>query len=99
MPVYARLEPLSTTAEAIVSSTNLTYTNTGTPYRVAIKNVDGAITVYLGGADVANTGANGYELLFGTTISLDLYTGDVLYAVAASGTPNIRILELGNKKI
>lgn len=99
MPVYARLEALSTTAEAIVDQTALAYTTSTTPYRVAIKNMDGAISVYLGGSNVTSAGANGYELPFGATISLDLYTGDVLWAVAASGTPNIRILEIGHKKV
>ena len=98
MPVYARLQGLTTSALSVVSAQTLGWTAANVPYRVAIKNVDGAITVYLGGSNVTNTGANGYELLFGQTITLDLYIGDELYAVAASGTPNIRLLELGNKR-
>jgi hypothetical protein len=97
MPVYARIEGLTTTAEALVTLDQLRNTEVNRPHRFAIKNVDGAITVYLGGSNVTNAGANGYELIAGASIAMDLYAGDELYAVAASGTPSIRILEIGNK--
>lgn len=99
MAVNARLEALSTTAEEIVPAAALAFTGVNIPYRVAIKNVDAAITVYIGGSNVTSAGANGYELLFGEKIAIDLYVTEGLWAVAASGTPSIRILEIGNKKV
>lgn len=99
MAVNARLEPLSTTAEEIVPAAALGYVEPDIPYRVAIKNVDAGITVYIGGSNVTSAGVNGYELLAGDKIAIDLYTTEGLWAVAASGAPSVRILEIGNKKV
>lgn len=99
MAVTARLEALSTTAEVLVSSDALSRIEPDIPLKVAVQNVDASIAVYLGGSNVTSAGANGYLLAAGEQISFDLYVGDVLYAVAASGTPSVRVLEIGNKKV
>lgn len=47
-------------------------------------------TTWLGGADVASS--SGFPLAVGDVFTLDLRTGDDLYAVTASGTGTVRIL-------
>jgi hypothetical protein len=96
MPALARLEALSTTAELLFTAAQIRNANSSIPIQVVIKNVDGAITVYVGGSTVTNAGANGFEILAGATLSFEINSHDELvYAVAASGTPSIRILAIG----
>lgn len=52
----------------------------------------GSATVYLGGSDVST--ANGFALAAGERIGVDLAQQDELYAVAASGTVEVRTLEV-----
>ncbi len=60
---------------------------------VVVTNLDGAITVYLGGSTVD---ATGFPLLHGaSTPPIPLGVGDTLYALAASGTPNVAYIETG----
>lgn len=100
MAFAARVVALSTTAAVVVTADNISRIEPDIPFRVAIQNDDASITVYIGGSDVTSAGNNGYKLIAGAQIALDLYVGDgPLYAVSASGTPNIRVLEVGNKKV
>ena len=64
------------------------------PIPVQIKNIDAAITIYLGGPTVSTS--NGYPLLAGASISFGFVAGDEdgLYALAASGSPKIAYLSL-----
>lgn len=59
---------------------------------VVVSNLDGAITVYLGGSAVD---ATGFPLLKGASVTLALGPGDGLYGLAASGTPNVAWIATG----
>lgn len=99
MAFAARVVALSTTAAVIVSADNISRIEPDIPFRVAIQNDDASITVYIGGPNVTSAGVGGYKLLAGEQIAFDLYVADApVYAVAASGTPNVRVLEIGDKK-
>lgn len=66
------------------------------PLRVILKNHDASIVLYLG--DSAVTSSTGLALAAGESVSLDVCaTQDLtdLYCVAASGTPNLGILVIG----
>lgn len=62
---------------------------------LAVDNIDGTATVYVGGANVA--AANGYPVRAGSEKSFDLDQGERLYAIVASGTQSVRTLRLGVK--
>ena len=57
----------------------------------SIQNLDPVITVYLG-SSLVTTSSYGFALLAGQTYTVDLLASDQLYAIAASGTPNVAIL-------
>jgi len=65
------------------------------PYEVkssfSIQNLDSSITVYLGGSSVTSSNF-GYQLLPGADYTGDFLPSDQLYAIAASGTPNVAVL-------
>lgn len=86
MAFKSETNTLSTTSEVI-----FTFPNEGTS--VIVRNNDASIIVYLGGPDV--TTSNGFPLAAGASIPVSGYAGEILYAVAASGTPVIRLLEQG----
>lgn len=63
-------------------------------HEVTITNQDAAISVFLGDSTVTNSGGTaGYELKAGKTITLHLTNADeVVYAIAASGTPRVDVI-------
>lgn len=66
------------------------------PLRVVLKNGDASIVQYLG--DSAVTSSTGLSLAAGESITFDVNSlQDLtdLYCVAASGTPNLHILVIG----
>lgn len=63
----------------------------GHPLTGSVQNL-GAATVYLGGATV--TAAAGYPLTVGSSIDLDLILIDKLYAITASGTAELAVMQL-----
>ncbi len=64
------------------------------PCSLLVHNADGSIVVYLGGSDV--TTSNGVPLAAGVKQSVNnLAGGERLYAIAASGTPSVRVLKQG----
>lgn len=75
-------EALSTTAEQVLAVNSVRR-------RVVIKNLDSAITVYIGKFNVSSS--NGLELKPGESIAL--HTTASIHAIAASGTPSIAWLE------
>jgi len=82
MSITSRVESLSTTAEII---------ETGVPEGKVVLLRDASADIYLGGSAV--TGAsNGFRLATTDVLSITLLQGDVLYAVAASGTPTVAVL-------
>ena len=64
------------------------------PIPAQIKNIDAAITIYVGGPTVSLT--TGYPLGPGVALSFGFIAGDgnTLYALAASGSPKIAYLVL-----
>lgn len=59
---------------------------------VLVQNTDAAIVIYVGGAGVTST-SYGLSLAAGQSITLDsLGPNEVLYAIAASGTPKVSLL-------
>lgn len=75
---------LSTTEEEVVAA------NTARRF-VEVKNADGAINVYLGKDDTV-TAANGHLLRPGESFAFEGYSG-AIWAIAASGTPNVTFIE------
>lgn len=61
--------------------------------RVVVRNLDTSITVYVGASGV--TTGEGFPLYGGTPAgeSVALFTEAAVYAIAASGTPNIAVIE------
>jgi len=85
-------QTLSTAAASVFAAggTQGSHTN---PRSVAIQNIDSAINIFIGfGTDL--TAANGWRLQPGETFTADLYKFDAIYAIAASGTPEIRWIAL-----
>lgn len=74
---------LSTAAEVILIARP-------TRHRAVIKNIDAAITIYVG-EDSGVTSANGMEVKFGESVEVR-GTGE-WYGIAASGTPSIAIID------
>ncbi len=87
MALVSSVNTLSTTKEVIHTATN---GNGMSPEGILIYNEDASITVYVGGPSI--TTSNGIPIVAGASISFDLITAEVVWAVAASGTPVIRIL-------
>lgn len=84
-----------TTATAIVPAANENANPVGSTQgnlSVVVTNLDGAITVYLGGSGVTSSG---YALLKGASVTVALGPGDSLYGLAASGSPSVCYLATG----
>lgn len=63
------------------------------PLPVIIKNTDASITVFIGGNQQTLTTGNGYPLLAGASLPMTLLnSGDIPYALAASGSPKVAVL-------
>ena len=83
-----------------VTSGTLTVTTTrgvvdGTspnPYTLIIHNESASNNIRLGGADV--TSANGLELHSHSSVTLQMFAGDSIYAVTTSGSHDISWLKL-----
>lgn len=54
----------------------------------------GTAAVYLGGPTV--TTVNGFQLDAGEALPVDLQPADALYAIAASGTHTVHVMEVGS---
>ena len=55
----------------------------------------GSASVFIGAINVTTT--TGYELSTGEAVTADLRPGDALYAIAASGTQTVHVLEVGGR--
>lgn len=87
MGLVNSVNTLSTVSEELHYARN---GNGMVPEGVTVFNDDGSITVFVGGPTVST--ANGIPILAGSSFSIDMVSGERLYAVAASGTPVVRIL-------
>jgi len=92
MSLSHSLVTLSTTAQiiSIAAEDEIPYAN---ELSISVQNTDASIVVYLGGAGVTSS-SYGYKLLPGTVFTADISPNDELYAVAASGTPNVAIIKV-----
>ena len=61
---------------------------------INVQNPSASTTVYLGGEGVTTTDY-GYALGGGTSFSIELQTGEKLYAVVASSTQTVNVLRQG----
>jgi hypothetical protein len=61
---------------------------------VSVQNPTGGATVYLGGAGVTTT-SYGFELVAGTTFSVEMQNGEKLYGVVASSTQTVNVIRQG----
>lgn len=68
----------ASTATKILSTQNRTFGE--------VRNLDAAISIYIGGAEVSSS--NGYLLKAGESFGLENFVGE-FYAIAASGTPSV----------
>lgn len=75
---------LSTAAEMVVAAGR-------SKRKISIKNTDAAILVYIG-TSAGVTAANGWVLGPAAVLEMDEHLGE-LWAIAASGTPSIAIIE------
>lgn len=90
MAIKTTLSALSTTRAAVFTPTTGSLQD---PTPILIQNPDAAINIFLGGPTVTNTGAaTGILISPGQIITMSLTNGDILYAIAASGTPNIVVM-------
>lgn len=96
MPVYADQNALSTAAERLFTA-NFTKSASATdPIQVTVRNDDASIVIYLGDSDVSSS--NGFALIAGAAVSFDIQSPAdwrELYAIAASGTPELHIFAIG----
>lgn len=76
------------------SATLLTATTAPTNYGASLlaTNRHATVSVFLGPAGVTSSG---YELKAGESIAFDLAPGEALYAIAASGTVLVHVLQAG----
>jgi len=61
---------------------------------IAVRNNSGTVTIYVGGSDV--TTANGYPVLPYEGLPFNMSSGALLYGITASGTADVRVLEIDN---
>lgn len=88
MALITSLTTLATAAASLLCTP--TNGRSDDPIPVVVQNQDAAITIYVGGPTVTNTGATtGIKVLAGQSIALRVMNGDSVYAIPASGTPNV----------
>ena len=62
------------------------------PILCVLENTDASVTVYVGGATVDKTGVNkGLSLAPGAQLALEIIYTDIVYIIAATGTPVITV--------
>lgn len=86
MAAASRAVSVTTTATRLDNATS------GSSSQGAAIYNNGAATVYVGGADV--TTSNGYPLAAGAQLTADLTEGDALYGRVATGTVEVRVLDI-----
>ena len=61
---------------------------------ISVQNPTGGATVFLGGTGVT-TSAYGYELIGGTSFTVELQQGEQVFGVVASSTQTVNVLRQG----
>ena len=70
----------------------ITYNQNG--QSLLVQNPSSSVTVYLGGANVTSS-VYGHALAPGTSMTVDLSSGEHLYAAVASGTQLVNVIRKG----
>lgn len=83
-----------TTTAVSLKGTLVDTSQDGEIVRSVLYTNTGAVTVYLGGSDVTSS-SYGYALAAGASVALDLYRGDEVWAVTASGSADVIGLHSG----
>ena len=60
---------------------------------VSMQNTDASINIYIGDSSVTSS-SYGFRLIPGAALSLDLTSGNNLYAIAASGSPKLAVIKV-----
>lgn len=94
------LQPAETILQQVIalstSATALPTTPLVGRQDLIIQNLDSSIAIYIGSSTVTNSGSTrGFKLSAGQSIAFSVGPGCPVYAVAASGTPDCAIVELG----
>lgn len=102
-----RTTSVALNASTPVQLADARYVSTNNPKTVVVQNNDAAINVFLGGQTRLGPGldtvggaaytlssTNGFKLAFGQSASFVLGPTDSLWAIAASGTPSVIVLEM-----
>ena len=94
MAVHGEDNTLSTSREVVWTATQAA--SVDHPNLVWVENADGSIEMTVGGSDVT-ADSKGLTLAAGSTIGPITLTqpGEELYAIAASGTPKMKIFVTG----
>ena len=94
MAVHGEDNALSTSREVVWTATQAA--SVDHPNLVWVENKDGSIEMTIGGSDVADD-SKGLTLAAGKTLGPFTLTqpGEELYAIAASGTPTIKVFVTG----
>lgn len=87
MAITNAVQTLTTTAALILTSQNGT---PGAPNSVLIRNNDASIVAYIGGPAVSDT--IGMPLPAGSSLSVDIFSGEELWGLSASLTVEIRVM-------
>jgi hypothetical protein len=90
----AGLVSVGTTATLLATPAVPTYV-ASSQSSFCLQNVSDA-DVFLGGSGVT-TSAYGHKLAAGESISLDLNYGDGIYAIVATGSKSVAVLEVGTR--
>ena len=85
MAINSEVHTLSTTPQLIADGYN---SSVGDMASVLL--TEASATIYVGGSAVDST--DGTAIAVDEAFSIDLSAGDSLYAVAASGTPTVKVL-------
>ena len=90
MAINHQIVATNATTATIVSISQANQIPYETKVSYSVTNLDPTIIIYLGSSSVTSS-SYGYPLLGAQTFFVDLLPGDNLYAIAASGTPNVAV--------
>jgi len=90
MAIEHQIVALNATKPTLVTISQANEAPYETKVSISIQNLDSGINVYLGSSSVT-TSSYGYKLLAGQSFSVDLLASDSIYAISASGTPNVAV--------
>lgn len=87
------IESASVTVATTATALNVAEGSASDRVSVLVAVPTGGATVFVGGSGV--TTANGYPITAGTSIALDLNSGEVAYGIVAASTQAVAVLRSG----